>query len=379
MKYIRFLKATKLESGRVSSLITITSDLGESFYQDNVNIHLSACAPFPDETVFARKTVRWVAGMRALPIMLDLDRRWHDQPFQVRASVFPNGLADRLGIEQGTLQLPAVLSAWSDVLRATDLRNGRKGERWTAERRIEVSSHRIVRCWEDIGETIVGHIWDAGVAMSAFIASLASTSGPPQGVGLLEDLLELLKTPPASRPLRIIELGTGTGILGLTFAQCIPNASLVLTDEESGKTLAQRSITATLGGSSALERQTYVDSGQGASARFEPLVWGVQVPKDLSTDTGDPWDIICASDCTYNSDSSPALVSTMAELAGQRRDGRDPLIVVGMKRRHDSEEVFFDLMEKSGFEVRDKATIPLAPAGADVEEEVEVWLFGLHS
>lgn len=73
--------------------------------------------------------------------------------------------------------------------------------------------------------------------------------------------------------------------------------------------------------------------------------------------------LIVASDCIYNSDNIPDLVNTISHLVRRSCDiskGRDsPKIIVSTKRRHPSEEMFFDLMGNAGFKQTDHDAIPM--------------------
>ena len=87
-------------------------------------------------------------------------------------------------------------------------------------------------------------------------------------------------------------------------------------------------------------------------------------------------DLVIVSDCTYNSDSIPALVKTLAAVIERSPDA---MVVVAMKVRHDSEAVFFDLMVKAGLIKAENYTIPLPDQQrADTEqalEAVDVYVF----
>lgn len=79
------------------------------------------------------------------------------------------------------------------------------------------------------------------------------------------------------------------------------------------------------------------------------------------------------ADCTYNPDVVPDLVITLQRLA---EENSDLLILLAMKVRHESEMVFFDLMQKGGFAVREKCILPLPVVGDDEGEEIEIYVFG---
>jgi hypothetical protein len=105
------------------------------------------------------------------------------------------------------------------------------------------------------------------------------------------------------------------------------------------------------------------------SLGFEVLDWDEEVPKHL-----DKLDLIIAADCTYNADSSPALVKTLFSLA---TISPKAVIAIAMKKRHSSEDVFFDLMEAAGLKTRSTRVLALPGDEECGEEEVLIYYFWL--
>lgn len=79
-----------------------------------------------------------------------------------------------------------------------------------------------------------------------------------------------------------------------------------------------------------------------SQVHFQTLDWDEPPPNLCSQ----PIDLILVSDCTYNADSLPALVSVLDQLV---RTSPEALVLVALKRRHESEAVFFDLMRTAAF------------------------------
>ena len=79
------------------------------------------------------------------------------------------------------------------------------------------------------------------------------------------------------------------------------------------------------------------------------------------------------ADCTYNPDVVPDLVQTLKSVS---EGNKAVMVLLVMKVRHESEMVFFALMEKGGFMVREKCKIPLSVLGGE-DEEIEFFVFGL--
>jgi predicted nicotinamide N-methyase len=107
-----------------------------------------------------------------------------------------------------------------------------------------------------------------------------------------------------------------------------------------------------------------------SSVHYQNLDWD-DPPDELCPR---PIELILVSDCTYNADSLPALVSTLDRLV---RTSPDAIILVALKRRHDSETVFFDLMGTAGFTaVKDSVEIP---SQHDEVDEIEFYCYSRAS
>ena len=126
--------------------------------------------------------------------------------------------------------------------------------------------------------------------------------------------------------LSILELGSGCGIVGLQLADLCPNSDVLLTDLPDAMDVLNYNV----------ERvQSVSRMGQSSTVVLD---WDTPLPERVAKQH---FDLVILSDCTYNSDSIPGLVSTLSLIA---RTSLDALIVISMKVRHDSEAIFFDLM-----------------------------------
>lgn len=111
-------------------------------------------------------------------------------------------------------------------------------------------------------------------------------------------------------------------------------------------------------------------------AAFHVLNWHdptlPQLPAEFAS-PATPIDMVLLADCTYNADSSPALVATLSALAAT---APSLVVLVAMKVRHESELVFFKLMAGARFAVHRKVVLPLPMPEEDLEDEVvDVYLF----
>jgi trans-aconitate methyltransferase len=155
----------------------------------------------------------------------------------------------------------------------------------------------------------------------------------------------------AKRAMNVIELGCGCGISGIFLAQTLPNASVCLTDLPEAEEIAQLNL-------------AQMKPAKASSARFEALDWEADFPASVASKR---FDVAIVTDCTYNPDSSPALVNTLQKL-DQRSSGL--LVLVAMKIRHESEDVFWGLMESAGFAISSREEVSLGDNDVGVEETV---------
>ena len=152
-------------------------------------------------------------------------------------------------------------------------------------------------------DTTGAKIWDAGRVLASLLAAAGS------------DL----------RGKRVLELGSGTGIGGLTAAAC--GASVTLTDGSSDML-------------SLLEENIQVN-GLGEATCCQQLCWGDMVMAAELVAHG-PWDLIIGSDLLYAPESLPELVATLAALSTPGRTE----ILLAYPTRH-TEQLFFELADDS--------------------------------
>lgn len=157
-------------------------------------------------------------------------------------------------------------------------------------------------------------------------------------------------------PLRILELGSGCGIVGIALSQLLSTCSIVLTDLPEVEDIVTRNTAA-------------ANPARSSSLEFQVLDWDGELSGRVCNGG---IDLIVVSDCTYNADSLPALVSVMSKLV---QLSPDALILVAVKRRHDSEAVFFDLMQAAELSKLDQDTIKL-PSQHDDEDQIELYTYG---
>lgn len=180
MRYVRFLKTPRvvhdkhLKAAHVSCLITITSDLGDSFLPYPLSLSAELLQNEPEtgtatdpgcaltkieelartDKVITWRTIQWTEGMRSLNVTIPLSRNYKRKgPLVVRIGTEPKSRCDELG----KLLLPesrGVVSVWSAPFNLRDescvLR--------TVERRFLVGT-RVHCILEETGESIARHVW----------------------------------------------------------------------------------------------------------------------------------------------------------------------------------------------------------------------------
>ncbi|KFA68605.1 hypothetical protein S40285_10490 [Stachybotrys chlorohalonatus IBT 40285] len=397
MHYIRLLRPPKIAGpvGRlhVELLITITTDLGDSFLHPDEPIPLTVTARAPSDsaqwTLSNDGRVSWQPGMRVAKPRIAL-------PPAVRQALAKGvdvelriGTGERLAATGMDVILRASTSEHGLVLPASVAVSLGHADVDVLTRRIYLAngldymSPPFVEVEEEIGESIARHIWDAGVVALCAIADLCLTSSPALDSPNHSINMPILKsTISNTKSLYILELGCGVGILGIGLGTALAlasqpqprNCTILLTDLEEAETRARSNIarwaqSRSLAGDEAGVRFLYenLDWEDGRQGRFGPHVEARR------------WDMVVLSDCTYNVDMLPALVETLSALhtcnasaPGTARFATR--VFLATKPRHDSERALFQLMADHGWATVESQVLPLPVLGAEAEA-VEMYLF----
>lgn len=160
MRYVRFLKTPRIvtEKGTAKSqvycLITITSDLGDSFFPHDAELVAELINSKNDDVVVWR-TVAWAAGMRTLAVTLPLKKSYALSPLRVRIGTEQKAQYDTFEYLSQT-DSQGIVSAWSAELNP----DGAKEAVKLVERRFKVAQ-RVISVWEETGESIARHLWYA--------------------------------------------------------------------------------------------------------------------------------------------------------------------------------------------------------------------------
>lgn len=175
---------------------------------------------------------------------------------------------------------------------------------------------------------------DAGIALTAFLSTFVLQPRPTS------DLAKRLQRSTPRGP-RILELGSGCGIVGLQVAGLCSTSDVLLTDLPEAMDILNHNVQ---------NAKNISSKGRLATSILD---WEECLPERVAKQI---FDLVIVSDCTYNPDSIPGLVKTLSSVA---ENSPDALIVVSLKVRHDSEAIFFDLMAGAKFVEAEHTAIPL--------------------
>ncbi|KAF2221537.1 putative methyltransferase-domain-containing protein [Elsinoe ampelina] len=340
MHYIRFLKTPKVTvaAGKVTltANITITTDLGETFYEDDLDLATTLRSPDRHGDIFLRRTIKWTAGSRSLPLSFDLTRSEIEWPARLHVGL-KNGQADladdfELFSSRPNHETAAIVTVWSESLDAT---KGIFEAPRQVERKFSPLSGRSLTIWEDTGDSIARHLWDGSVALTAYIDRVIALQAPTAMPALEHALISA-----TFKRLNVIELGCGCGIVGIALAQSIPDCDVLLTDFPEVEELVERNMA---------EANLAISSRVG----FAPLDWEKKLPPRVANKN---FDIIVAAECIYNSDSIPPLVKTIKALITRSPKA---IAIIATKFRHETELEFFNLAAEAGLVTASKTQLPL--------------------
>ncbi|KAI0893048.1 putative methyltransferase-domain-containing protein [Annulohypoxylon nitens] len=392
MHYIRLLRPAKLDakSLTISLLVTITTDLGDSFlYPDEPVDLLVSADDAAGQSVIAKAALgqrfRWSQGLRVLDIKVPVNPRLRRDDVTCNIKIHPatqplpsgalrgrDTLPWRNSVEASAgrgLIMPVSVEMVSGVCSPVSLRTLQLSTSSRPEDQLNLELE------EDIGESIARHIWDAGVVTASFLADACLTNEATHNV------LDINRD-----TFSVLELGSGVGILGITLALIIEKAAIA-----QGRTLSEATVLLTdlaeaeeRALSNISRAEAVLSSSSTASStvtlKYENLDWdegrhGQFGPLASSR----PWDLVILSDCTYNVDSLPALVGTLSAFHAantkyaRNQERTKTSVILATKPRHSSEQALFGLLKADEWQYSVLRSIPLPKLGEE-DEVVDIYL-----
>lgn len=147
--YLRFLKTARVKDRTsrtvsVAALITVTTDLGDTFLLSDATLVSCLVAVDEPSTILCKKAVRWHRGSRELSLELNV---YADQSAGLlRLHVFHDKASE---------PIPSILGAWSAPFQAVPGSIAAP----SIERQLSLPNLPTLKIWEDIGNSIARHMW----------------------------------------------------------------------------------------------------------------------------------------------------------------------------------------------------------------------------
>lgn len=154
--YIRLLKPPRISTGKtrkasVKFVITITTDLGDTFFPEDVELTSYLIDSKNTAKVLASTNIQWRNGIRS--VNADIDVVNHpDINWPIRLYIHAKGVTQSLGLDPG--DIPIIVQVYSDDI---DLGNNREARRRVE--RVFGTYGPYLEIWEETGESIARHVW----------------------------------------------------------------------------------------------------------------------------------------------------------------------------------------------------------------------------
>ncbi|KAI9312274.1 putative methyltransferase-domain-containing protein [Dichotomocladium elegans] len=174
---------------------------------------------------------------------------------------------------------------------------------------------------------LAGKIWQSAYMLPLYFGSDSSAVDPPAPIPA-EYYVDDSTLP--IRPLRIVELGAGTGYVGIWLANRLKHpAEIYITDLEQVLPLIHDNVAAHYKG------DTGSNGIRPASIHVERLHWGNRQDGERILRNG-PIDLVIVSDCVYFPELFESLTTTLRQITGP-----DTKVVIGYKCRSLEKETGF--------------------------------------
>ena len=344
--YVRFLSpphvvATPKKALGISVVLGVTTDLGDTYLAQDAEL-IVRVVEAQSMTVISEQKLMWKEHSRALKGNIACNGKYANRSIRVHVTT---------GETKGSLaskKMPQIMDVWSTVFVLADKVRSEP----LVARELPLSNGSLLQVWEETGDSIARHVWDASLGFLMYIENALHE----QDGDIDSQFFNQLQNS-KSKNLHVLELGTGCGTVGIAFAQ-LCKSHVVLTDLDDAMEILHRNIKA-------------ANAVPSSTLQGHVLDWG----SDLDDSFNAKYDLILVSDCIYNPDSSVQLVQTLLHLVQRSPNA---LIVVGFKRRHSADDVFFEHMDQFRFMMlsQQKIDLPHIPSDYDAYAPIiEFYIF----
>ncbi|TYJ59181.1 hypothetical protein B9479_000170 [Cryptococcus floricola] len=215
-------------------------------------------------------------------------------------------------------------------------------------------------------------IWDSGLALSAWLWKYLPDPSTLPSLG--QRVLSLLTR---EEQLSILELGTGTGLVSIVLALALRRRNLgreiTATDLDSAIPLMDENIAL-----NPIPPQPQSTEQANAEPEVSPKVtldakvldWDQPLPDWVVRDMPE---LVIAADVTYNTDSFPALLSTLTCLLTPPKDEKHPLLILAYKQRDLAERDLWEMLKEKGIGM---VLIDKVQGAEEGYGETEIWVGG---
>lgn len=322
----------------ISSTLTIANDLGEQFFYGRATLKCEVRVTDSGELKvlekhfkpLARSLIEWESGRRAIDVKMQIPSKYlppgkyvalHVSLDEDSEAVDDTNVADTTHEEM----LDDWFDGWKDIIGSVtdskDLGSSKLQILATTSSLIKIPntdselpqksergalrSISDVILFEELSGEIARHLWDAGIIVNNFTKS---------------DFTDFTSID-STKKLKILELGTGVGLVSIHLGKMLPKADIFATDLADAKEICEMNISL---------------NDVGDNVKFGELDWeGYKEPAAS-------WDMIIVTDCTYNPTYYDALLNVL-----RRESNPNTIVILAHKFREPlSEPQFFVKIQK---------------------------------
>jgi len=193
------------------------------------------------------------------------------------------------------------------------------------------------------------HPWPAGLALCRFLGTEKARHLMQALFGKQQYDVECInESTEQQEQINVLELGSGLGLVGLTFvarylemntssSSLLPSLGrTVLSDVPRGLDLLRHN----------LQRNLTTLSVSAANICVMPLQWGEKSRESVPpSNEKEEFNLVLASDVLYNTDSIPALISTVKDRLARNSCSKSAFLLAVRWRKPDIERSFFEALE----------------------------------